>query len=108
MNRLPSLERGKRPLINEVQADLHPWEVLYDVKKLLTVGFVSLSSMRIWALLKGRLPIATTPLRVIRAHDSGLSFVRCLVRYAKSDDYGGRTVGCTRRSKRCVEHDGFV
>ncbi|EKM55387.1 uncharacterized protein PHACADRAFT_208907 [Phanerochaete carnosa HHB-10118-sp] len=39
MNRLPSLERGKRPLINEIQADLHPWEVLYDVKKLLTVGF---------------------------------------------------------------------
>ncbi|GJE95105.1 hypothetical protein PsYK624_112850 [Phanerochaete sordida] len=39
LNRLPTLERGRRPLVNEIQADLHPWEVLYDVKKLLTVGF---------------------------------------------------------------------
>lgn len=40
MNRLPVMERGRRPLINDIQADLHPYEILHDVKKLLTVTYV--------------------------------------------------------------------
>ena len=35
LHRLPSTTPGKRPVLNEVQPDLHPLEVLFDVKKLL-------------------------------------------------------------------------
>lgn len=60
MNRLPPLERGKRPLINEIQADLHPWEVLFDVKKLLTVLFVSHPLDHIFDVSNNSMYAATT------------------------------------------------
>lgn len=37
MHRLPSTERGQKPLLNTVQPDLHPVEILFDVKKLMQV-----------------------------------------------------------------------
>ena len=44
LNRLPPAERGQKPIINELQPELHPMEVLYDTKKLLTVKNVRRSS----------------------------------------------------------------
>ncbi|KAJ3546950.1 hypothetical protein NM688_g5456 [Phlebia brevispora] len=38
-NRLAPVERGQRPIINELQPELHPMDVLYDAKKLLTVSY---------------------------------------------------------------------
>lgn len=35
LNRLPSIIPGRRPVLNEIQPDLHPHEVLFDVKKLM-------------------------------------------------------------------------
>lgn len=35
LHRLPPLVSGRRPALNEIQPDLHPYEVLSDVKKLL-------------------------------------------------------------------------
>ncbi|KAJ2991321.1 hypothetical protein NUW54_g8225 [Trametes sanguinea] len=39
LHRLPLLptERGKKPIINEIQPQMHPLEILYDAKKLLRV-----------------------------------------------------------------------
>ncbi|PIL23911.1 hypothetical protein GSI_13662 [Ganoderma sinense ZZ0214-1] len=37
LHRLPPLEPGGRPIINEVQPDMHPLEILADVKKLMNV-----------------------------------------------------------------------
>ncbi|KAI0748037.1 hypothetical protein C8Q80DRAFT_1103902 [Daedaleopsis nitida] len=37
LHRLPPLERGRRPIINEVQPDMHPLEILADVRKLINV-----------------------------------------------------------------------
>ncbi|TCD69730.1 hypothetical protein EIP91_006497 [Steccherinum ochraceum] len=36
LHRIP--EKGKRPVISEIQPDLHPYEILYDVKKLLQIN----------------------------------------------------------------------
>ncbi|EPT05996.1 hypothetical protein FOMPIDRAFT_1154647 [Fomitopsis schrenkii] len=38
LNRLPPTERGRKPVINEVQPDLHPYEILRDVEKLMHIG----------------------------------------------------------------------
>ncbi|KAJ6630768.1 hypothetical protein B0H10DRAFT_2160163 [Mycena sp. CBHHK59/15] len=35
LHRLPPAVEGRRPMLNEIQADLHPLEVLYDVSKLM-------------------------------------------------------------------------
>ncbi|EIN07406.1 hypothetical protein PUNSTDRAFT_105115 [Punctularia strigosozonata HHB-11173 SS5] len=35
LNRLPPVERGRKPALNEIQPDLHPLELLFDVKKLM-------------------------------------------------------------------------
>ncbi|KAG6890724.1 hypothetical protein C0995_005097 [Termitomyces sp. Mi166 len=35
LHRLPSTEPGRKPTLNELQPDLHPLEVLFDVKKLM-------------------------------------------------------------------------
>ena len=40
LHRLPPLERGRWPIINEVQPDMHPLEILADVKKLMNVQYV--------------------------------------------------------------------
>ncbi|KAI0646968.1 hypothetical protein C8Q79DRAFT_957197 [Trametes meyenii] len=39
LHRLPVLpaERGKKPIINEIQPQMHPLEILYDAKKLLVI-----------------------------------------------------------------------
>lgn len=37
MHRLPPNERGEKPFLNTVQPDLHPVEILFDVKKLMQV-----------------------------------------------------------------------
>ena len=37
MHRLPPNERGQKPFLNTVQPDLHPVEILFDVKKLMQV-----------------------------------------------------------------------
>ncbi|KAM5535233.1 hypothetical protein V8D89_011169 [Ganoderma adspersum] len=37
LHRLPPLEPGRRPIINEVQPDMHPLEILADVKKLMNI-----------------------------------------------------------------------
>ena len=42
LHRLPPLEPGRRPIINEPQPDMHPLEILADVKKLLDVKHVSI------------------------------------------------------------------
>ncbi|TBU65923.1 hypothetical protein BD310DRAFT_912363 [Dichomitus squalens] len=39
LHRLPPLERGRWPIINEVQPDMHPLEILADVKKLMNVQY---------------------------------------------------------------------
>ncbi|KZT68114.1 hypothetical protein DAEQUDRAFT_339649 [Daedalea quercina L-15889] len=38
LNRLHPTERGRKPILNEIQPDLHPYEVLRDVEKLMHVG----------------------------------------------------------------------
>jgi anaphase-promoting complex subunit 5 len=38
LHRLPHGESGRRPVLNEIQPDLNPLEILFDVKKLMTVG----------------------------------------------------------------------
>lgn len=40
LNRLPPTERGCKPVINEIQPDLHPYEILRDAEKLMHVGNV--------------------------------------------------------------------
>lgn len=40
LHRLPPLEPGGRPIINEVQPDMHPLEILADVKKLMNIHYV--------------------------------------------------------------------
>lgn len=35
LHRLPPTKHGERSFLNEVQPDLHPLEILYDIKKLL-------------------------------------------------------------------------
>ena len=35
LHRLPPTISGRRPILNEIQPDLHPLEVLFDVKKLM-------------------------------------------------------------------------
>lgn len=40
LHRLPHGEPGRRPVLNEIQPDLNPLEVLFDVKKLTTVAYV--------------------------------------------------------------------
>lgn len=42
LHRLPSL--NETPVLNEIQPDLHPLEVLFDVTKLLDPQYVSDSS----------------------------------------------------------------
>ncbi|KAL0946934.1 hypothetical protein HGRIS_013094 [Hohenbuehelia grisea] len=37
MHRLPSTEPSRKPILNEIQPDLHPLEILYDIKKLMDV-----------------------------------------------------------------------
>lgn len=37
LHRLPPTNPGQRPTLNEIQPDLHPLEVFYDVEKLLNV-----------------------------------------------------------------------
>ncbi|CCL99134.1 uncharacterized protein FIBRA_01149 [Fibroporia radiculosa] len=38
LHRLPPTERGQKPILNDIQPDLHPLEVLYDVQKLVQIG----------------------------------------------------------------------
>ncbi|OBZ75246.1 hypothetical protein A0H81_04399 [Grifola frondosa] len=38
LHRLPPLEHGRKMILNEVQSDLHPLEILYDVKKLVQIA----------------------------------------------------------------------
>ena len=45
MNRLPTTDRGRRPLINDIQPDLHPLDILHDAKKFLTVSYVRTPSL---------------------------------------------------------------
>ena len=40
LHRLPQTESGQRPVLNEIQPDLNPLEILFDVKKLTTVAYV--------------------------------------------------------------------
>jgi hypothetical protein len=35
LHRLPPIVPGRKPALNEIQADLHPLEVLFDVNKIL-------------------------------------------------------------------------
>ncbi|TFY63984.1 hypothetical protein EVJ58_g2910 [Rhodofomes roseus] len=37
-NRLPPTEHGQKPTINDIQPDLHPYEILRDVEKLLQIS----------------------------------------------------------------------
>ncbi|PCH38233.1 hypothetical protein WOLCODRAFT_64717 [Wolfiporia cocos MD-104 SS10] len=37
LHRLPPLERGRKPILNDIQPDLHPLEVLHDVQKLIQI-----------------------------------------------------------------------
>ncbi|KDQ60855.1 hypothetical protein JAAARDRAFT_31853 [Jaapia argillacea MUCL 33604] len=39
LHRLPPLEKGRKPLLNDIQSGLHPFEVLFDVKKLMQLNF---------------------------------------------------------------------
>ena len=51
MHRLPPNERGQKPFLNTVQPDLHPVEILFDVKKLMQVqnvcDFLELGNARL-------------------------------------------------------------
>ncbi|KAI0046097.1 hypothetical protein FA95DRAFT_1560450 [Auriscalpium vulgare] len=38
MHRLPPIQKDQKPIINEIQAGLHPLEVLFDVEKLIRVS----------------------------------------------------------------------
>ncbi|KAH9934779.1 uncharacterized protein B0H18DRAFT_978208 [Fomitopsis serialis] len=38
LNRLPPTERGRKPIINDIQPDLHPYEILRDVEKLMQIA----------------------------------------------------------------------
>ncbi|KAI0928780.1 hypothetical protein AcV7_008835 [Taiwanofungus camphoratus] len=38
LRRLPPLERGRKAILNDIQPDLHPLEILYDVKKFMQIG----------------------------------------------------------------------
>ena len=35
LHRLPPINEGQKPVLHEVQPDLHPLEILFDVSKLL-------------------------------------------------------------------------
>lgn len=37
LHRLPPTEPGRKPVLNEIQPDLNPLEVLFDVQKLMQV-----------------------------------------------------------------------
>lgn len=38
LHRLPPTERGAKPILNDIQPDLHPLEVLFDVQKLVQIS----------------------------------------------------------------------
>lgn len=40
LHRLPHVEEGRRPVLNDIQPDLNPLEILFDVKKLMAVEHV--------------------------------------------------------------------
>ncbi len=69
LNRLPPTERGRRPFMNDLQAELHPMEILHDVKKLLTVSHVRISISQTIAYFhinaKSKI-LATTDLSIFR------------------------------------------
>jgi anaphase-promoting complex subunit 5 len=41
MHRLPPSEPGLKPVLNEIQPDIHPFEVLFDVTKLMQLENVA-------------------------------------------------------------------
>lgn len=43
LHRLPPPQRGQKPILNDVQPDLHPLEILFDVYKLIQITSVSLA-----------------------------------------------------------------
>ncbi|EEB88621.1 hypothetical protein MPER_13456, partial [Moniliophthora perniciosa FA553] len=48
LHRFPPEEEGQKPPLNEIQPQLHPLEILYDVKKLLDEKH-SISVFDYWA-----------------------------------------------------------
>lgn len=48
LHRLPHAEPGRRPVLNEIQPDLNPLEILFDVRKLMTVAYVCQNSFFAW------------------------------------------------------------
>jgi hypothetical protein len=58
LHRLPPTIERRRPMLNEIQADLQPMEVLFDVYKLMDEENVPLSLLRV--LLYQRYFIGTT------------------------------------------------
>lgn len=40
LHRLPQYDQDRKPVLNEIQPDLNPLEILFDVKKLTTVAYV--------------------------------------------------------------------
>ena len=47
LHRLPPTVSGRKPALNEIQPDLHPLEVLFDVKKLMDERNVALPHVRL-------------------------------------------------------------
>jgi anaphase-promoting complex subunit 5 len=48
LHRLPQGEPGRRPILNEIQPDLNPMEILFDVKKLMTIAYVCRNIFIMW------------------------------------------------------------
>lgn len=49
LHRLPPTIEHRRPVLNEIQADLHPMEILFDVFKLMDEENVPLTSLGVVA-----------------------------------------------------------
>jgi hypothetical protein len=70
LHRLPPTISGRRPVLNEIQPDLHPLEVLFDVKKLIDEQNVFLSSWfstTLWNIWSQEQPLSVAFTKIYEA-----------------------------------------
>lgn len=70
INRLPPLDRNSKSVINELQPELHPSEILHDVKKLMVVNYVRLTTNpvgRSYSILVQQQPLSATFEKIAQA-----------------------------------------
>lgn len=96
------MDRTRKLIINEMQPDMHPSEILHDAKKLLVVNYVSQihNTLGLTPLISH---VATTSVGGVRENSPGSKHIRSMGRLAAGPSDGGGTVGPARRPERRVD-----